>query len=241
MKIGILAAGTTPEELTAQYDTYAGMMMGLLDRSGSDFSYQVYDVRDGDFPQSIDECDGWGITGSKFSVYEDQPWMLELQGFIRALNDAEKPLIGICFGHQIIAQALGGKVEKYSGGWGLGMQDYQIVQSPLTKTAHVAPASFCLNAIHQDQVTVKPEQAEVFASSDFCRFAGLRYGNRILTVQAHPEFSQEFEQALLQSRKGSVLPEQLTDQALTTVSSDSPLPDSDLIGGWMAACLQGEL
>jgi len=111
-------------------------------------------------------------------------------------------MVGICFGHQIIAQALGGKVVKHPDGWAVGAQDYDFGGKPVT-----------LNAWHQDQVVSRPEGAEVAGRSDFCRNAALIYGDRAFTVQAHPEFDDAFVQGLMDTRARGVVPQDLLDRA----------------------------
>ena len=234
MKIGILAAGTTPDELTDRYDSYAQMFINLFGKAGAEFEYAVFDVRDDIFPQSAAECDGWIISGSKFNVYQKLPWMLKLEALIRDINDLGKPLIGICFGHQIIAEALGGKVDKYEGGWGVGLHTYRLTGDAAELTDM---PEFTINAMHQDQVIVKPESARVFAESDFCQYAGLLYGDNIMTLQAHPEFTIPFEQDLVAARKGSVVPDDVAEAGLETVHAEGAATDSVAVGKWMAAFL----
>eukprot|EP00581_Thalassiosira_minuscula_P023326 CAMPEP_0184433658 /NCGR_PEP_ID=MMETSP0738-20130409/404528_1 /TAXON_ID=385413 /ORGANISM="Thalassiosira miniscula, Strain CCMP1093" /LENGTH=115 /DNA_ID=CAMNT_0026799421 /DNA_START=44 /DNA_END=388 /DNA_ORIENTATION=- len=115
MKIGILLTGHAPEELEPHYGNYIEMFKSLL--SGQDFEFEGYKVVDGEFPESVADADGWLITGSKHGVYEDHAWIPPLEGFIREAVTENIPIVGVCFGHQIIAQALGGKVEKFDGGW----------------------------------------------------------------------------------------------------------------------------
>jgi len=234
MKIGILAAGTTPDELSDRYGTYAQMFMELFERAGEQFDYAVCDVREGVFPASADDCDAWIISGSKFSAYEKLPWMLKLEELIREINELKKPLLGICFGHQIIAEALGGKVEKYSGGWGVGLHTYKLTDADEV----TEKAQFTINAMHQDQVVVKPENARVFAESDFCKYAGLLYGDNIMTFQAHPEFTIQFERDLVSVRKGTVVPDEIAERGLNTVRAEGAATDSPEVAKWMAAFLR---
>ena len=229
MKIGILAAGTTPDDLSAQYPSYAQMFVNLFSSIGEEFEYRFYDVRNDEFPASEQECDAWLITGSKHGVYENLPWMLRMKDLILAIDKANLPLVGICFGHQIIAEAMGGKVEKFSGGWGLSLQTYKL-QNCADMTSD---DSFTINAIHQDQVVKKPESAEVIATSGFCQYAGLRYGNKMLTFQAHPEFTIDFERSLITERRGSVLPEPVADEGLNKLGAGASI-DSKKVAGWMA-------
>lgn len=227
MKIGILATGITPDELLEQYGSYADMFIELL---GPVNDYTVFDVRDGQFPQAPDQCDGWIITGSKCGVYDDLPWMRQLKPLIVDIYEAGVPMVGICFGHQIIAAAFGARVEKYAGGWGVGLHSYNIEGEHDFLNAD--DREFTINAMHQDQVLELPENARLFATSEFCRYAGLVYGSKILTLQAHPEFSIPFERELVSARKGAVVPDDVADKGLATLQDDAPI-DSARVAVWM--------
>jgi GMP synthase (glutamine-hydrolysing) len=196
MKIGILQTGHAPEEIQASLGDYEHMFHRLL--GGHGFDFQTWNVVDNDFPEGPDAADGWLITGSKHGVYEDHPWLPPLEALIRAIHDSGKPLVGICFGHQVIAQALGGTVVKHPGGWIVGRQDYDFDGQALS-----------LNAWHQDQVIDLPPGARVLASNPTCAYAALAYGDTILTVQPHPEFTAEAIDGLIIHRGGAVPPELL--------------------------------
>jgi GMP synthase (glutamine-hydrolysing) len=187
-----------PDEMKGEMGSYAKMFATLL--SGNGFDYVDYFVVDGVFPDTIDAADGWLITGSKHGVYEDHDWIAPLEQLIRDIVAAGKPLIGICFGHQIIAQALGGRVEKFSGGWSAGPTTYQVNDREMV-----------LNAWHQDQVITPPEGARVFASSDFCANAGLVIGDSVLTIQPHPEFNARMIDGLVRYRAQGLLPPEMIE------------------------------
>lgn len=192
MKIGILAAGSNEGELLKRFGSFAQMTQEML--AGNGFSFQCWDVCLGEFPDSYRDCDGWVITGSPASVYEPLEWIGPLEQLIRDISQARQGLIGICFGHQVIAQALGGIVEKAKAGWGLGVDQYR----PTVKgMAWFGAESLSLHVIHQDQVIMLPEGAELLAGSEFCPCGILNYSSYILTLQAHPEFTGEYIQALL--------------------------------------------
>lgn len=199
MKIGILQTGHAPEEIQASLGDYEHMFHRLLGDHGFDF--QTWNVVDNDFPEGPDAADGWLITGSKHGVYEDHPWLPPLEALIRAIRDSGKPLVGICFGHQVIAQALGGTVVKHPGGWIVGRQDYDFDGQALS-----------LNAWHQDQVIDLPPGARVLATNPTCAYAALAYGDTILTVQPHPEFTAEAIDGLITYR-GGVVPTDLLNRA----------------------------
>lgn len=236
MKIGILATGITPDEMLDDFGSYADMIIGLFSAVGCDYQFQTFDVRDGHFPASAQDCDGWVITGSKFNVYQQLDWMARLKMLIVEIYQAQKPMLGICFGHQIIAEAFGGRVDKYPGGWGVGLHSYHLIgEHPLFASS---AKCFTLSAMHQDQVLHKPDNAEVVAESAFCRYAALCYDNRILTLQAHPEFSLAYEYTLVQSRKGSVVPEASANQGLASLRGPLAATDSLAVARWLAAFLE---
>jgi len=199
MLIGILQTGYAPEALRTAGD-YPDMFAQLLD--GHDFSFRTFRVVDMEFPESVSECDGWLITGSRHGVYEDLPFIRPLEQFIRDAFAARVPVAGICFGHQIMAQALGGTVEKYTGGWSAGTTEYDFGGEVM----HI-------NAWHQDQVTAPPLGARVIASSPFCAFAGFAYDDHGLSVQAHPEFAHDFIAGLIDTRGRGVVPDAILEAA----------------------------
>lgn len=202
MKIGILECGHTMPEVEEKHGTFPDMFARLLDGNG--FSFASYDVEFMKFPQSVSECDGWLLTGSKHGAYEAHPFIPPLEEFIRESYAAGVPMVGICFGHQIIAQALGGHVEKFKDGWALGLNEYDFEGLGQVK----------LNAWHQDQVLRLPEGARVLASNDFCANAALVYGDRALTVQPHPEFAGPIIGDYVKLRRGTAdYGEDVMDQA----------------------------
>ena len=219
MRIGILQTGHgTPEMIEAQGDI-DHIFMRLL--GGRGFEFQTYAVVDGAFPGGVDDADGWLITGSKHGAYEDHNWIPPLEQLIRDIYADGRPMIGVCFGHQIVAQALGGKVAKFGGGWSVGHRSYEING----ETMH-------FNAWHQDQVVDLPDGAEVIGSNDFCAHAALLYDNRILTIQPHPEFDAEVIDLLIRTRGPGVVPEDLLKAANDNLSKPT---DSDRFADRMEA------
>ncbi|WP_075997742.1 type 1 glutamine amidotransferase [Salaquimonas pukyongi] len=222
MKIGILQTGHVPEDLVKQHGEYPAMFERML--SGHGFTFETWAVVDNELPDSIYSADAWLITGSRHGAYEDHAFIPPLEAFIRKAYAAEVPLAGICFGHQILAQALGGKVVKFPGGWGLGQTVYKMGEEEIE-----------LLALHQDQVVEKPEAAEVIASTDFCANAGLAYpganGIKAISFQPHPEFSTQYLRDLIVTRSGVAFPEEQGNAALSSVKEKN---DSDKIAQQLA-------
>ena len=191
MRIGILKCGQSPEVARGAHGDYDDMFVDLL--AGRGFAFDRYHVEAMEFPRDVHAADGWLITGSRHGVYEDHAFIPPLEEFIRQAHAAGVPIVGICFGHQIVAQALGGRVEKFGGGWAVGAQDYDFGGEKIT-----------LNAWHQDQVVDRPHGAQVAARNDFCENAALVYGDRAFTVQAHPEFHDDFVDELIEHRGAGI-------------------------------------
>ncbi len=222
MKIGILQTGYGPEPLIPTGD-YPDLFMRLLDGYGFDF--QVYRVVDMEFPASVTDCDAWLITGSKHGVYEDHAFIAPLEQFIRDALAAGVRIAGICFGHQIMAKALGGHVEKFKGGWSVGVTDYDFAGKTLR-----------LNAWHQDQVIDPPEGARTLASTPFCAHAALAYGDTGLSVQPHPEMDNDFIEGLMTHRGPGVVPDDLLAAARSRLDQPN---DNAAIAAQIAAFFKG--
>lgn len=191
MQIGILQCGHFPSAEGFPRQTYGELYESFL--SGRGLTFRTWSVVDMDFPDSISAADGWLITGSKHGAYEDLPFIAPLEQFLRDAYAADVPIVGICFGHQILAQALGGRVAKFSDGWALGRQTYEFDGQPVA-----------LNAWHQDQVIDPPHEATTIGTNPFCEHAALAYKGRAFSVQAHPEFSDPHVELLLQVRRAAL-------------------------------------
>lgn len=231
MKIGVLEAGLVRDALADRFAPYPVMFEQLLDLAQRDLEVTGYRWVGGEVPASIHDCDGWLISGSRHGVYDELDWMAPMQEFIREVAGAELPLIGVCFGHQIIASALGGKIVKSDRGWGVGVHSYQVDKKYHWMLDQASPVS--MYAFHQDQVVDCPPGAEAFLSSDFCPYAGLSYGDSIISVQAHPEFEEAYEQELLEMFSGNLIPAAVAQPALDAMRAGARA-DTRLMAEWFA-------
>ncbi len=215
MLIGILQTGQAPDALRDETGDYPDFFATLLDGHG--FTFRTWHVEAMEFPETVHDADGWLITGSRHGAYEDHPFIPPLETLIRAIVAAGVPLVGICFGHQIIAQAMGGRVERSEKGWAVGAQDYDFAGETLR-----------LNAWHRDQVVAVPPGARVVAHNDFCANAALVYDDSAFTVQAHPEFRPAFVDGLMRTRGPGLVPDALMAEARAKLAA--PIDDKGMAG-----------
>lgn len=209
MRVGILQAGHTSPEIAARHGSFADMFERLL--AGRGDAFRTWDVVDMEFPDGPGDADAWLITGSRHGAYEDHPFIPPLEDLIRRVHAAAVPLVGICFGHQIVAQAMGGRVEKFAGGWALGRTAYH-----LTGIGRVH-----LSAWHQDQVVDMPPGAVPAGTNEHCRLAALSYGPRTWTIQPHPEFGGEVVAEYARTRRGTL---DYPDADIDRAARDAVLP-----------------
>jgi GMP synthase-like glutamine amidotransferase len=189
MKIGIIECGPVPAALQDTYISYPAMFEAQLAPLLPAARFETVSVVHGDPLPAPDALDAWLLTGSRHGVYDDLPWIEPLKDFIRTAAAQQRRMVGVCFCHQIIAEALGGKVEKAATGWRIGLERYAIRPGADGETAQ----SLAMPAFHQDQIVRPPPEAEIVAQSEACEFAALRYRQApILSVQFHPEFSRAY-------------------------------------------------
>ena len=201
MKLGILKTDAVLPEWVPRFGEYPDMFAALLGQVDPALQFAVYDVEQCEYPRDIDEVDAYLITGSKSSVYEDKAWIARLMDFVRELHERRKKVVGICFGHQLVAHALGGRTEKSAKGWGVGLHTHTFQVTP---DWHDGDRDLQILVSHQDQVVQLAPGSEVVAGSDFCEYAVTRLGDHILTFQGHPEFIKEYSIELLTSRQDRV-------------------------------------
>ncbi len=228
MNIGLLQCDHVAERFQVIAGDYPDMFSALF---GQHFNLIPYDVCNGVWPVSVQDCDAYLCTGSRWSVYDDVAWIHDLKTFVRRAAETGKPFIGICFGHQMMAEALGGKVEKSEDGWGVGIQDLEITQAE----AWMQPArdKLKLHYMHQDQVTRVPEHSVVLARSPHCPVAAFRVGETMLGIQAHPEFTNEYSAALLTDRIERIGAERVQAARATLIHRT----DEDIFVQWITEFL----
>jgi len=225
MKVAILETGRPPGDLARDFGDYASMFRAML---GPEFDAESFDVQSGELPRDRGEHAAYLITGSPAGVYDPLPWIEPLQEFIRSARQAR--MVGVCFGHQVMAEALGGHVEKSDKGWGAGLHRYEIVRpEPWLDGA----GSIAVPASHQDQVVVQPPNTEVVAESSFTPYAALAWMDRpAISFQFHPEFSPAFAKALIEKRY-DIVPD--PDGAIASLNAPN---DNARVAGWIRRFLK---
>lgn len=229
MHIHILETGVPPAPLDREFESYPAMFHRLLSPKNGNFSFSTTMVKSGQPMPRIGEFDALLITGSPAGVYEGHDWIAPVEALVRTTAEAAKPQVGICFGHQLMAQAFGGRVEKSPKGWGVGLHQYEVRERRDWMTN--APSQISCAVSHQDQVTQAPSGATLLAGSEFCPFGVLEYAQGpALSFQPHPEFSHDYAAALMRLRRGRITAERV-DNGLASLKEKT---DRDLIGTWIA-------
>ncbi len=233
MQLTIIQTGDVPAPLAGRFGPYPDMFRRMFDLTGAAFDYDTVRAHDGAPLPDPAGLEAILITGSAAGVYDDLPWLEPLRQFIRSAYAARTPTIGICFGHQIMADALGGDVRKSEKGWGLGRHVYGVRRRPAL--LGTAPDALAVACSHQDQVIAPPADADVILASEFTPNAGLLYRNgAAISLQPHPEFDDDYARALAQLRRGRA-PDAVVDAALASLSTPSHSAD---VSRYLAAFLQ---
>lgn len=232
IKVGILQTGSPPPPLDERFGSYSAMVQDLL---GPQYEFVTFDVRTGELPRRADICDAYVITGSASGVYDGDSWIGALKEFVRDAS-GQSAMVGICFGHQLIAEAFGGQVIKSLRGWGIGLQRYEVQE----RAAWMDEArSIAVPASHQDQIVKLPADARVLGGNEFTPYGIVEYPQRrAMSLQSHPEFSPEYAAALIELRRASKYTPEQADRALATLREPN---DRARVGGWLAQFLRSNV
>ena len=224
MTIGILETGLPPKRLIPEYGTFVDMFEELI---GPGFDYQRFDVASGELPDPARPHEAYLVTGSSAGVYDDLPWIAAASDFLRAVKGRSK-LVGVCFGHQLMAQAFGGRVIKSPNGWGIGLHTYRMADREPWMDAE-APIAVAVS--HQDQVVEAPPNARVIGGSAFTPMGVLAWDDQpAISMQCHPEFSAPYAKALLETRWAE---QTLGSEAQAAIASLDAPNDRLRVGGWI--------
>jgi GMP synthase-like glutamine amidotransferase len=229
MRLGILQTDAVRDDLQSEFGDYPGMFRGVLSQGAETepLEFSNYNVRHEEYPERLEDCDGYLITGSRDSVYDETPWIRTLGEFVRKLDTMRTPLIGICFGHQLIAHVLDGETAPADVGWAVGVHSSEVLAPQPWMTP--CQASFRLISSHKDQVVTLPSRAVLFAASEVCPIGGYTIDEHILTFQGHPEFEPEYAAQLMTGRR-DLLGEPLFAAGMASLAQRI---DSVLIAKWI--------
>ena len=224
MKVGLLECDDVVGRFPEVRGGYREMFAALL----PDFSFRYYEAHRGRLPASAAECDAWLCTGSKYSVYDGTPWIAELAAFIRSLD---RPYVGICYGHQMLAHAMGGEVAKAKQGWGVGVLPLKILKHESWMDPSLPQVR--IQHMHQDQVQRLPEESVLLGESAHCKVGMFRVGELKLGIEGHPEFTVEYGAALIKARRAQI--GEQTERALNSLKGKS---DGPVVGRWIERFLK---
>jgi GMP synthase-like glutamine amidotransferase len=198
MNIGLLECDHVAERFRHIAGDYREMFAELLNQHAPQLRLKSFDASGGQLPDSPDACDAYLCTGSRYSVYDDLDWIRALKGFVRGIYEAGRPFVGICFGHQLLAEALGGKTAPAPQGWGVGVHVMRLIR----EEAWMRPwqSNCSLQYMHQDQVRLLPAEGVLLGQSDHCPIAMFRVGDTMLGIQAHLEFPPDYSEGLMLDR-----------------------------------------
>lgn len=227
MKVGILETGEPPAHLELRFGRYLGMFQDLL---GDRYRMTNYNVVGGTFPDAPEDEEAYIVTGSPAGVYDAFGWIEDLKAFLRGARGRAK-LVGMCFGHQVMAEAFGGRVDKSERGWGIGLHRYE-VREPAPWMDPVP--SFAVPVSHQDQIVEQPPQTRIVAASPFTPFGVLSYEDQpAISFQCHPEFSPAYAEALIEHRRARLAD---PDAAIASLRGSN---DRELAASWIRRFLDG--
>ena len=220
MRIGILQCDHVNTELQPKFGDYPQMFATMIHNQNPQHGLLNFAACDSELPDQTDLCEAYILTGSASSVYEDLQWIRDLESFVRSLHQQLIPTVGICFGHQLLAQALGGETMKSPKGWGVGIANHRVVANQDWMVPQVKEAKVLVS--HQDQVTRLPAQARRILESEFCPNAMFQLGEHIIGCQGHPEFKPEYSHALMEIRKGK-MPESVRQAGIDSLTKNTEL------------------
>jgi GMP synthase-like glutamine amidotransferase len=194
-RIAVLNNNTDRSAFAAAFADDGHKVVAALQPLRPGWQFDVWQARDGQLPPAPQAYQGWVLTGSVASVNDGEPWMLQLADLVRQAHQRRVPLVGLCFGHQMVAHALGGTVGLSPGGWRIGTAPTQYAEAlPFMQPAQ---ARISLFAAHQEQVLQPPPGARVVGGDSFAPVGAMAIGSHIFTTQYHPELSLDFMRALL--------------------------------------------
>jgi len=206
MKIGLLKCDFVMPEFHGIDGGIPEMFTHLLGQTGLDTEMKIYRAWEGELPDATDECDAWITSGARASVFEEEEWIQTFEQFIAALHADKRKTVGICFGHQMIAQALGGEVRRSERGWSIGVQEIAIAQNTAEPWMQPPLTGVRMLFTHQDQVTRLPPGSRSLGSTAHCPHAMFALGDHLLAMQSHPEYSRRYLRALIESREAIIEP-----------------------------------